>query len=75
MLVKDAPGVLEEVSAQFKLADVSIKQFLQKESTKGEAQIVLITDIVKESKFNDIKSALLRLDVVTTIDSTIRVGL
>ena len=75
LLVKDAPGVLEEVSAQFKLADVSIKQFLQKESTKGEAQIVLITDIVKESKFNDIKSALLRLDVVTTIDSTIRVGL
>ena len=73
--VKDETGVLEEVSAQFKNTNVNIKQFLQKECLDGQAQIVLVTDVVEEPTFDTVKESLLNLDVVLDINSVIRVGL
>jgi len=73
--VKDESGVLEAVSAHFKAQNVNIKQFLQKESNNGQAQIVLVTDTIQEDAFEHLKSLLLNLDVVLSIDSVIRVGL
>ena len=73
--VKDESGVLEAISAHFKDQNVNIKQFLQKESNNGQAQIVLVTDTIQEDSFDHLKSLLLNLDVVLSIDAVIRVGL
>ena len=73
--VKDESGVLEAVSAHFKEQSVNIKQFLQKEPNNGQAQIVLVTDPIQEDAFERLKSLLLNLDVVLSIDAIIRVGL
>ena len=50
--VKDESGVLEAISAHFKDQNVNIKQFLQKESNNGQAQIVLVTDTIQEDSFD-----------------------
>ncbi|MEK9728205.1 MAG: homoserine dehydrogenase, partial [Candidatus Margulisiibacteriota bacterium] len=73
--VQDQAGVLEAITSHFKDQQINIKRFLQKESHAGNAQIVLITDQIKEDRFNRLKANLIKLDVVLSIDAIIRVGL
>ena len=73
MQVEDRYGVLASVASVFGNNSVSIAQMVQKEK-KGElAEIVVITDSVKERHFQDSLKVLGGMSVIREISSIIRV--
>ena len=76
LLVKDQTGVLEFLTNQFKAADISIKQLIQKDiSADDTAEIVIVTAQTKESIFNNVKTVITDSADVIAFESVIRVGL
>ncbi len=70
----DRPGVLAAVSSVMGRLGVSIKQMVQKPTENAEtAELVLITDSVKEASFLEALEEIKMLDVVYDVSSLIRV--
>ena len=74
-MLKDQAGALEDMSSLFKQAEINIGQLIQKERNDQKAEVVVVTDSVKESNFNQLKIDLKQSDVIHSIESMIRVGL
>ena len=73
MQVTDRPGVLANITSVFGTSQVSIAQIIQKSRQNGLAELVIITDEVKELYFSDALNILKRLSIVDSISSLIRV--
>jgi homoserine dehydrogenase len=73
--VKDETGALEKITTAFKNANINISNIIQKERLNGHAQVVILTDVVKEKTFHALKATMLDTDVIHAIDAVIRVGL
>ncbi len=73
MQVADRPGVLANITSVFGTNNVSIAQVVQKSRSDGMAELVIITDEVKELYFSDAMHILENLSIVKTISSLIRV--
>ena len=73
MQVADRPGVLANITSVFGTSQVSIAQIIQKSRQNGNAELVIITDKVKELYFSDALNILKRLSIVNSISSLIRV--
>ena len=65
--VKDQAGVLAEITSILDAKNISIEAFLQKElnAGSGEADIILLTNVVNEGDMND---ALAQIDALAVID-------
>lgn len=74
LAVLDQAGVMAEVSSGLSRHGVSIEALIQKDARGGDAQIVIITDDVKESAMNAALESLEALDAVTGPVSRIRVA-
>jgi homoserine dehydrogenase len=77
MNVKDRPGVLSAVAAEFSRHEVSIAEVRQQGMTdlEGEpcgAQIVVVTHQATDAALSETVKALAELDVVQTINSVLR---
>lgn len=70
----DRPGVLAAISSVMGCMGVSIKQMVQKPTEDNAvAELVLITDAVKEASFLNAMDQIKELDVVYQVSSLIRV--
>ena len=63
------------MSRLFNVQNINISKLIQKESYEDQAEVVIITDKVQESKFQQLKTQLKNASCVLNIDSVIRVGL
>ena len=75
VFLKDQAGVLEEFSHLFKVQNINIRRLIQKETESNQAEVVVITDKVLESKFNLLQKDLNEASCVIKLESIIRVGL
>ena len=74
MQVADRPGVLAAIASVLGEVGVSIKQVVQKPTKAGQAELVLITDQVKEKDFLDALERFKSMtDMIQDISSLIRV--
>ena len=72
MQVENRPGVLASIASVFGEHKVSINKVVQKIITDGMAEIVIVTDAVKEYHMQDAQEELLRMPIVKEISSVIR---
>lgn len=70
---EDRPGVLANIASVLGNNDVSIAQVVQKSRKGGTAELVIITDYVKERNFNDALAVFKGMSVVKEISGVIRV--
>jgi homoserine dehydrogenase len=75
ILLKNQPGALERMSHVFSESGVNISQLIQKEHVNDEAEVVVLTDSVKEATFNTLKQSLNNAADVAELASVIRVGI
>jgi len=73
MSVEDKPGVLASIASILGNHDVSLYSVVQKKSSKGYAEIVMITHKVNEASLYDSITVLNSLHMVNKINSIIRV--
>lgn len=73
MQVDDRYGVLASVASVFGNNSVSIAQVIQKKKRKDSAEIVLITDMVKECHLKDAIKVFEGMSIIKEISSLIRV--
>ena len=73
MEVEDKPGVLAMVAGVFGCNGVSIRQMVQKEGSGDNAEIVIITDTVRERHLQDAFASLKTMSSVRTTPVMIRV--
>ncbi len=73
MTVEDKPGVLATIASVLGNNSVSIEQIVQKEKTGEDAEIMVITNHVKESHLNDALLTFKSMSIVKTAPSVIRV--
>lgn len=71
--VADKSGVLANIASVLGNSGVSIAQVVQKSSKDGVAELVIITDEVKEKHFNDAMAVFNGLSAVKNIAGVIRV--
>ena len=72
MIVKDRPGVLASVAAEFGRREVSIAE-LRQEGFEGEdARIIVVTHRATDAALSETVAALSGLDVVQKVDSVLR---
>ena len=72
MQVENRPGVLASIASVFGEHKVSINKVVQKIITDGMAELVIVTDAVKEYHMQDAQEELLRMPIVKEISSVIR---
>lgn len=74
MQAVNRPGVLAAIAGAFGECNVSIAQFIQNDpSENGEAEMVLITEGVREEDFRKAVAALKEMPILKEISSVIRV--
>lgn len=73
MQVENRSGVLANIAGVFGNNNVSISQIIQKSKKKNRAEIVVITDEVKEKNFQDSLAVISGMSAVEEISSMIRV--
>jgi len=71
--VKDKPGVLASIAGVFGNHDVSLATVIQKHRNEDMAEIVVITDYVKEKHMNDALQIIKGLSIVAEVSAQIRV--
>ncbi len=71
--VTDKPGALANIAGILGNNDVSIAQVVQKKSRHGVAELVIITDSVRERHFNDAIRILEGMSVIREVSGIIRV--
>ena len=69
----DRPGVLANIASVLGNNNVSIAQVVQKSRKEGIAELVIITDEVEESYFNDAMAVFKGMSVISEISGVIRV--
>lgn len=74
MQVEDRNGVLASIASVFGNNSVSLAQVIQKRREAGTAEIVVITDSVKECHFQDSLSIFKGMSIVRKISAIIRVA-
>lgn len=72
MQVINRPGVLAMIAGEVGRHKVSISKVVQKVSTEGSAELVIVTEAVKEYHMQEAIEDLKKLDVVEEISSLIR---
>ena len=70
---EDRPGVLATIAAVFGNNGVSIAKLIQKNTQDGFAEIVIVTDSVRERHFQDAMTVLEGMSVIRKISRIIRV--
>lgn len=70
---EDRPGVLATIAAVFGNNGVSIAKLIQKNTQDGFAEIVIVTDSVRERHFQDAMAVLEGMSVIRKISRIIRV--
>lgn len=73
MQVEDHPGVLSNVASILARYQVSIDKVTQKRHCEGEAEIVIITDRVREKDFQKAIQELEGISIIRKVSSVIRV--
>lgn len=73
MQVENRSGVLANIAGVFGNNNVNISQIIQKSKKKNRAEIVVITDEVKEKNFQDSLAVISGMSAVEEISSMIRV--
>ncbi len=73
MEVEDKPGVLATITSVLGNNGVSIEQFVQKEKTGENAEVMIMTDHVKESHLNDALLTFKSMSVIRSQPTVIRV--
>lgn len=71
--VEDKPGVLAAVANVFGTNHVSIKQLLQKSLGSNEAELMIVTEKVREQNFRDALAILADMDRIRDVSNVIRV--
>ncbi len=71
--VEDKPGVLAAVANVFGVNHVSIKQLLQKSLGSNEAELMIVTEKVREQNFRDALAVLAEMDKIRGVSNVIRV--
>lgn len=71
--VKDMPGVLAKISSAFSKHNLSIKEVKQVSAGEGEAQVIIITHLCKESLVKKTLEKLKNLEEVFAIKGTVRI--
>lgn len=69
----DQPGVFAGLANAFAAEAVSLDRIIQKRSEKGKAEIVLVTHVVEERKFNRALEKIKAFAAIEKINSLIRV--
>lgn len=69
----DKPGVLEEITAVFKDAKISIHKFFQDEGSEQTAQIIIISHLAQEKTFNNAVAKLAKLASLKEKPQVIRI--
>lgn len=72
MQVENKPGVLAAIASVFGVHKVSISKVVQKIITDGVAELVIVTEAVKEYHFEDALEHLQDMDTTREISSVIR---
>lgn len=72
MQVENKPGVLAAIASVFGEHKVSISKVVQKIITDGVAELVIVTDAVKEYHMEDALEQLKKMDTMREISSVIR---
>jgi homoserine dehydrogenase len=72
MTVTDRPGVLAGIAGVFGQHDVSIASVIQKTQTDVDAELILITHLVKEQFLQDSLNILRSMPIVGEINNVIR---
>ncbi|MGL6199808.1 MAG: homoserine dehydrogenase [Lachnospiraceae bacterium] len=72
MQVENYPGVLASISKVFGDHKVSIAKLVQKNVTENEAELVIVTEKVKEYHMKEALSELAGMPIIREISSTIR---
>lgn len=75
LIVRDTFGVLEKIAGVFGHNQVSIQKLIQKETESGDAELVIVTHIVRESNIQRALQEITALDIVRELCSVIHVGL
>lgn len=73
MQVEDKPGALAALAGVFGDNRVSISKLVQKAKTEDTAEVVIITETVKEKRFNAAIETLSNMSMIRKISSVIRV--
>ena len=71
--VKDMPGVLAKISSAFSKHNLSIKEVKQVSAGEGEAQVIIITHLCKESLVKKTLEKLKNLEEVFAVKGTVRI--
>ncbi len=72
MQVENKPGVLAAIATVFGNHKVSISRVVQKESLEGDAELVIVTEAVKEYHMQDALEHLKNMENIHEISSVIR---
>lgn len=72
MQVENKPGVLAAIASVFGVHKVSISKVVQKIITDGTAELVIVTEAVKEYHFMDALEHLRDMETIREISSVIR---
>ena len=72
MQVTNRPGVLASIAGELGVHKVSISKVVQKVITKGSAELVIVTEEVKEYHMSEALEDLKRLEAVQEVSSVIR---
>lgn len=72
MQVTNKPGVLARIASMFGEHKVSISKVIQKVITDGVAELVIVTEAVKEYHMQDALMHLREMDTTQEISSVIR---
>ena len=73
MLVEDKCGVFTDTANVFAQNQVSLAQIIQRQSEKGTAELVVITDAVKEGNLTNAIETLKAQESVKEISTVLRV--
>ena len=73
MQVTNQPGVLESIANVFVKHKLSIELIIQKDVEKEKAELVIVTEYVKEGYLQEALDELMQMPILEEISSKIRV--
>lgn len=73
MHVEDKPGVMAAIANIFSINNVSMKQLLQKSIGENEAELMIVTEKVKEQSFRNALRLLTEMEIIKGVSNVIRV--
>lgn len=71
--VDDKPGVMAAIANIFSINNVSMKQLLQKSIGEDQAELMIVTEKVKEQNFKNALRLLTEMEIIKGVSNVIRV--